>query len=199
MVRIPTSGRYTRAMRLPALATLLLAALVGAACATGDGASGDVAGDPSGSPLTVDVFPFSAPPGTFATPQGGLVGIRLEPQGADATRMWITGDFPQRRIDWRKQDGAIVLSDGPDRAIELLRIGARPGASWSSSGQRISFAGWERVETPAGTWDAVRVSAVSGIEGLRVVETWWFAREVGLVRYAQDKGGLFTLEMYRVR
>ena len=178
----------------PLAAVLLLAACAADGAPRGGGAT--ITGGPA---LSADVFPFETPAMTFATRQGGIVGVRVEPTG-DGALMWITGDFPQpRRIEWRRQGDDLVAHDGPDRGVVLLRFGAEPGTAWTSSGQTITFEGWERVETAVGTFDAARLRTEAGVDDLLVVESWWFARDAGLVRYAQDRAGLFRLEMSRVR
>lgn len=181
---------------------LAAAVLIGGACA------GDGAPDPSGGggggdaravgTLTADFFPFDAPPARFQTSQRGAVAVRLEPIEGGAA-MWITGDgLTPRRIDWIRDGGSIYCSDGPDRRVEFLRIGAAPGASWTSSGRTIRFVGWERVETPAGQFDTVRISSTLEVDPYVETETWWFAREHGLIRMRVDKGELYSIEMSRV-
>ena len=142
-----------RFLAAAAAAALLLVA----GCAAGGGDRGGGAVGPGGGDLPTSVFPFETPPGSFVTRQGGLVGVRVEPAGEGAA-MWITGDFPQpRRIEWRRTAEGLAAWDGPDRGVELLRFGASPGTTWESSGQTIGFEGWERVETPSGVYDCVRI------------------------------------------
>ena len=114
------------------------------------------------------------------------------------TAMWISGDgLSTRRLDWVRDGGSIWCSDGPDRRVEFLRLGAVPGTSWTSSGRTLRFDGWERVETAGGTFDAARVSSTVEVPPYVEVETWWFAPGEGLVRMRVDKSDLYSMEMSR--
>ncbi len=191
---------------------LLVALTLALAACVGDGApappttgSSTGVGSAAGAPfrgtrdvLTAYVFPLDAPPARFTTSQSGIVTVRLEPfEGG--TAMWIGADGPTaRRIDWFVEGSSIYCSDGPDRRVEFLRIGARPGTTWESSGRTLRFEGWERVETPAGFFDAVRISSTLEVAPYVEVETWWFAPGVGLVELRVDKGDLYSMEMKRV-
>lgn len=95
------------------------------------------------------------------------------------------------------------LGGGGNAAFEpprpILELPLRPGASWRWSGRgrggiRIDessevFAS-EKIETPAGRFDAVKI--VSQIEqgGARSTKISWYARGVGLVRQSTSSGGV---------
>ena len=182
------------------LLTFVFALLFVTACA-GNDASTNASGGSSvsagmvGGALTAAVLPWNAPPARFSTSQRGTVHVRYEPV-EDGTTMLISGDgLDTRRIDWRMDDQSIYCSDGPDRTVEFMRLGSMPGASWTSSGRTLRFDGWERVQTPAGSYDAVRISSTLAVEPYVEVETWWFAPEVGLVQMRIDKGDLYSIEM----
>ena len=136
---------------------------------------------------------------SFATREGEVRRVTMDPTPT-GVRMTITdGVSKLGHMDWRRAGDDILLSDGPDRWVIMLRIGAVPGTSWNSSGRVIRFDGWERVSTPAGQFDAVRITSSAVTSDLEESETWWFSPGEGLVRLAQDKGGLFRTEMWRTR
>jgi hypothetical protein len=208
IARVTAGRRYSRGMRrLSAIAlTFVLAACAGDGNPAESGSSGNPgATTPGGGAsrgvrgaLGPDVFPFEAPPARFTTSQRGTVDLRLEPfEGG--TAMLISGEgLTTRRIDWMREGGSLYCSDGPDRSVEFLRFGVMPGTSWESSGRTLRFEGWERVETPAGSFDAARISSTLAVEPYIEVETWWFAPEAGLVQMRVDKGELYSIEMKRI-
>ncbi len=152
-----------------------------------------------GGGVPANAFPFSASSASFTTRDGDVRRVNIEPTPT-GVRMTITdGVAKLGHMDWRRSGDDILLSDGPDRWVIMLRIGAVPGTSWNSSGREIRFDGWERVSTPAGQFDAVRITSSAVTSDLTESETWWFSPGEGLVRLAQDKGGLFRTEMWRTR
>ena len=183
---------------------LLSLVLLAVGCASNDGSTGTVrtppavrADAPRGT-LTADVFPFDAAPARFATSQRDEVVVRLEP-GDGGAAMWITGEgLNARRIDWTRDGDSIYCSDGPDRRVEFIRIGVAPGTEWQSSGRTVRFEGWERIDTPAGFFDAARINTTLELEGITEVESWWFAPGAGLVKMRVDKADLYKLEMWRI-
>jgi len=194
--------RFTPLVVVPALAL----ALVLAGCAT-DPSPGVVTPNPGAAPdapstgggLPADVFPFDSSAASFATGNGELLTVRMEATATGA-RMTVADDASTRGYyDWRREGADILLSDGPDRWIAMLRIGAQPGASWESSGRTIRFDGWELIRTPAGEYNAVRITSAAVASNLEESETWWFSPGVGLVRLTQNKGNLFRTEMWRTR
>lgn len=188
--------------RASLLVVLLLAACAGTGSPSGDGRGAtNGTATPAGvrGALPRDVFPLEAPAGLFSTSQRGTVEVRVERRDGGAT-MWISGEgLNPQRIDWYVEGDSIYCSDGPDRRVEFLRIGAAPGASWESSGRTIRFEGWERVGTPSGSYDAVRISSALSVPPYTEVETWWFASDIGLVKMRVDKADLYSMEMSRVR
>jgi len=161
------------------------------------GAVPDVA--PSDRALSDDVFPFADATARFSTGEGVILFVTMETT-AQGARMTVADDEAKRgHYDWRRDGNEILLSDGPDRWVAMLRVGALPGASWESSGRTIRFDGWERVKTPAGVYDAVRITSSATSSSLVESETWWFSPGVGLVRLTQNKGNLFRTEMWRTR
>ena len=199
--------------RFPLLLIVCSAALL-SACATDTPSSGDPAsGDPPvvepapdnpgpapvAGALPAEVLPFASSEAGFSTREGEVRDVRTEPT-ASGMRMTITsGGSLLGYLDWRREGESILLSDGPDRWIEMMRVGARPGDSWTSSGRTVRFDGWERVKTPVGDYDAVRITTSATTKDLEESETWWFAPGTGLIRLAQNKGDLFRTEMWRTR
>lgn len=194
------------------LLTLTLTVLLVGACAGNDASTDSNAGsgDPGsngamtapermvGGALTAAVLPFDAPRATFSTSQRGVVYVSYEPVEGGTT-MRISGDgLDTRLLDWRRDGDSIYCSDGPDRVVEFMRLGAMPGATWMSSGRTLRFDGWERVQTPSGSYDAVRISSTLAVEPYVEVETWWFAPDIGLVQMRVDKGDLYSIEMQLV-
>jgi hypothetical protein len=154
---------------------------------------------PVGGALPADALPFAASEASFTTREGEVREVTTAPTEI-GMRMTITSEGTLLgNLDWRREGAGILLSDGPDRWVEMLRVGAEPGATWVSSGRTIRFDGWERVKTPAGQFDAVRVTTSSVTKDLEESETWWFAPGTGLVRLTQNKGDLFRTEMLRTR
>jgi len=146
-----------------------------------------------------DAFPFTASTAVFATREGEVRELHMALTATGARTTITDGVSPLGHYDWSRVGADVLLSDGPDRSIAMLRVGAQPGASWVSSGRTITFDGWERVATPAGSYDAVRITSSTVTKGVVESETWWFAPGVGLVRLTQNKGDLFTTEMWRTR
>ncbi len=210
---------YTPAMSRSALATTVLAPLTRPALAvttlavttlamtvlalTAGCASPEEPASLGGPPLTADLVPLEGPVARFGAVRGELT-IRIEPVGADAATWFIGGGTKDResRLDVRREDGRVLFSPAPGRTVEIVRVGARPGATWESSGARIRFEGWERVETPAGVFDAARVRTQTLTAGYPEIETWWFAPGVGVVRYGQSKNveasEMFEFSMQRL-
>jgi len=193
---------------VPFLAVLLLfGALLGGCSSDPTGTTstpppGGVDGSgslPVGGALPADVFPFTAFTASFMTSKGEARKVRLELTSTGARMTISAAGASLGYMDWRRDGSDILLSDGPDRWVAMLRVGAVPGTTWKSSGRVITFDGWERVATPAGEYDAVRITSASVTEDLEESETWWFAPGAGLVRLTQNKGDLFHTEMWRTR
>jgi len=184
--------------RFPALfAVLLAAAAAGCAQTASRGVAPRPAGD--GPAMSADLVPFTASSVEFVQRPAARVGVRTEPTAGGAVLQIEGAGGGVRRIDLTRTPTGITFSGGPGWAVELVRVGAPPGATWSSGGQEVVFDGWERVETGGGLFDAARVRTTGGSDDLPVEEAWWFAPGVGLVRYRQDNAGIFSMEMVRAR
>lgn len=178
--------------RALAAALVLLASIVG--CATPSG------GDPApGAALSADLCPLTASTAGFVDLKDSSPRtLRVEPLEGDAARLVLeVPDSPPREIRVTRKDGSIFFSGGMGTGTEILRGGAEPGATWESDGRRVTFEGWERMPLASATYDTARISARRGPSGLEQVETWWFARGVGLVRLRSDHGSLFVDELVR--
>jgi hypothetical protein len=180
-------------MRLAALVLFL------AACASRDrDATAAAAGR-----LSPELLPAQSPAARFvdlkdAAPRTLRVGVSPE-DGTLRLVLETEGQAP-REIRVTRTDGSLLFAAGGETGTELLRVGAAPGDAWESAGRRVRFEGWERViaaSDPSVGWEAARVSARRGPPGMEQVETWWFARGVGVVRLRSDHGGVFVDELIR--
>jgi hypothetical protein len=180
--------RRMRAFQL--LTTLLLAGCAGAAVVT----------ETSGDPLSPDLFPFDAPPAPFADGKDPAPRTLRVERGSDASTSRLVFEAPggpPRELRVVRRGDSLFFSNDLEMGTELLRGGALPGDAWESDGRRIRFDGWDRVTSPARTYDAAKITARRGPAGLEEVETWWFAKGVGLVRLRSDHGAMFVDEMVR--
>lgn len=187
-------------MRRPAPASALLSGwLVTLACVSGGCAGGTgsaAAGDPAARPLDAEVFPLAPRESIFALGRSATRTLRVVPDSGSAADLTFEGGpGADRRLRATRTADAILLSAGPGLGTELVRLGAAPGDVWTSGAETVRFEGWERIEVPAGLFDAARISTRSGPEALQRVETWWLARGVGIVRLRADHGGIFAEEM----
>lgn len=145
--------------------------------------------------MDAELFPCVATSSVYRLADGTEREVSVSPTTTGA----VIRVGPGGGMDVLREGTGVVFRSGPESWAELIRDGARPGDSWESGGTRVRFDGWDRISVPAGTFDAARVRAVSGPAPLEVVQTWWFARGVGLVRLRSDRGGLFADEMSLVR
>jgi len=96
-----------------------------------------------------------------------------------------------------RRDASLWFSSDINLGTELIRAGAAPGDAWESAGRRVRFEGWENVPIGGTGVEAARITARRGPAGLEQVETWWFARGVGLVRLKSDRGSISVDELVR--
>lgn len=162
------------------------------------GCAGTAPAGPGGAArnaLGPDLFPFRARTAAFVAPGGSERTLRIESAETSAV-LWLEGDpAGPLRMDVSRTGDSIVFSSGPDATTEIIRVGATPGAEWTSGETTVHFDGWERIALPGGTFDAARIRARSGPKSLEVVQTWWFAPGEGLVKLRSDQGGIFNREM----
>lgn len=121
----------------------------------------------------------------------------------------LSNPNPLIRDRYVKPTGSVLLVDEEylgsggrasfDPPRPILQYPLRPGASWQWSGTgrggiRIEEASEvfpsERVETPAGRFDAVKVVVRIAQGGAQATKTSWYAAGIGLVRQATDSGGV---------
>lgn len=146
--------------------------------------------------LSADLFPFSERTVRFAAGRGRVATLRVVPQGNEGADLFFEGGARGAlHLRALRREDAIFLSSGPGQGTELLRIGAEPGDVWESRFEQIRFDGWERVQVPAGSFDAARITTRSGPDALPQIETWWFARGEGIVRMLSNYGVIFSEEM----
>lgn len=180
-------------MKFPALA---VAVLLGAC------ASPVVA--PGGPALSPSLFPLEPAAREYVLQNGVAQIVRFVPDGAGggAIRM---GDEPSGpRIDVSADATGVRFSAEIGSSTEVLRFGAKPGDRWASGATTLFFEGWERIQLPAGTYDAARVTSTLSAGGdsggaVRQDETWWFAEGVGIVRLRSNYSGIFSREMSLAR
>jgi hypothetical protein len=169
---------------------LLLAAFAAGCASSGDGDSLERRA------LTADLFPFAEHAARFSVGRGQACTLRVTPDGSDAAVLrFERGNGAVQSLRATRGPTGVHLSAGPSLGTEVLRLGAVPGATWESRQATVRFDGWERVQVPAGAFDAARITTTSGPEDLPWTETWWFAPGEGIVRLRSDRGGIFADEM----
>ncbi len=152
--------------------------------------------DPAARALAEDLVPLAPSVATFTMGGSATRTLRVEPAAdGSAAKFVLEGGETPREIRVTRSGTSLWFSGGAGLGTELVRFGATPGTSWESGGREVRFEGWERVEVPAGAYDAARITARRGPPSLQEVETWWFAPQVGLVRLRTDHGGIFVDEM----
>ena len=174
-----------------ALAILLCAAFAAACSSTSDG---DDPGEPAS--LTADLFPLVERTARFSLGRGKVATLHVFPREeamADMSFDGARGVAQQFRV--MRTDDALFLAAGPGRGTEILRFGELPGKAWESGFEIIQFEGWERVQVPAGTFDAAKITTRSGPDQLPRLQSWWFAPGEGLVRLRSNYGTIFQEEM----
>lgn len=186
-------------MRIAPAALLSVLALV-AACASDDGADpappAVPSQDPGAAALGADLLPFTEAVLRFDAGRGREAVLSTRPAGGAVLKFVLSGEgMRPREIDVLREGDSIFFRAGPERGTELLRLGATPGDAWSAPPATVRFDGWERVSVPAGTYDCARIVATSGGGDIARVDTWWFARDLGLVKLRSEYGTLFTEEM----
>jgi hypothetical protein len=183
-------------MRAAAAALLVLLA----GCASAAGGAGRAPSDWD-EPISVELFPFDAAPAKFVDSKDKAQRtMRVERSADGASARWVLeiADAPAAAMRVTRRDESLFFANGSDAEVELIRGGARPGAAWDSADQRVTFDGWERVTLPGASYEAARITVRRGKPDFQMVETWWFANGVGLVRQRTDRGSLFVAERTRV-
>jgi len=148
----------------------------------------DAVEDPARAPLTAALIPIVAHETTFDVGRDQLRAFHQEVL-SDAAVRWSVESVGVL-TDVTRMGDSFYFSDGPRTGTELIRLGARPGTRWESDDQQVLFHGWERIEVPAGTYDAARIVTVSGPANFANRVTWWFAEGVGLVQIEYDRAGV---------
>jgi hypothetical protein len=108
--------------------------------------------------------------------------------------------------------GLSLLSNGPfrhDPPLEWLRLSAKVGDSWkidtffAAEGQNeirlvgtVKIVGVEKVETPAGAFEAIRVDGCGRGFG-KWAEQWWYTPGIGPVKWVDNAGTVFVLKSFK--
>ena len=149
-----------------------------------------------------------------ATSEFRLTVISEEPQPDGSRRSCIELSNPNPLIrDWYTKTAAgVVLNEeeylggGGKVALDpprpMLRYPLAAGASWGWSGtarsntqveEKSRVAGAEKVEVPAGRFDAMKIVTEIQQGGAWATKTSWFAPGVGLVRQATESNGVSSV------
>ncbi len=91
---------------------------------------------------------------------------------------------PAEKVAVSAKGLARIATGGNDLGYELHLLGLpiKPGQTWTFGATEVTVVGIERVEVPAGTFQAVRVEKVVPLGGLPVTFSYWYAPDVGVVR-----------------
>lgn len=150
---------------------------------------------PGGPALAPSLFPLDAAAREYVLQSGVAQVVRFVPDGAGGGALRMGDDPSGPRIDVATDTTGVRFSAEIGSATEVLRFGAKPGDRWESGATRLVFEGWERIQLPAGTYDAARVTSSLSAGEVRQDETWWFAEGVGIVRLRSNYSGIFAREM----
>jgi hypothetical protein len=180
---------------------LLFAALLllPAACA-GSGPGATPADPAGGAAMAADLLPFEASSAPFLNARDGSARtLRVVPaaDGQSARLVLDSGAGAPSEIRVTRADDGLWFSADVDKGTRLIQFGANPGDEWESAGRRVRFDGWEPASLGGASIEAARITARRGPASLEHVETWWFARGVGLVRLKSDRGSLSVDELVR--
>lgn len=81
--------------------------------------------------------------------------------------------------------------------LQLLKYPIKKGESWESDIQMgtetmkvLCKVDTENVQVPAGKFDAVKVQVDTEVGGMEIHTTYWFAKDVGMVKQTFDIGGV---------
>jgi hypothetical protein len=138
-----------------------------------------------------------------------VVSEKKQPDGSVLHCVELTNPKPLIQDWYAKTPKAVLLKEeeylggggkvANDPPRPLLQLPLRPGATWSWSGtaragvhveESNEVVKKERIETPAGRFNAVKLVTKIEQGGVHVTKTSWFAAGVGLVRQATDSSGV---------
>lgn len=141
-----------------------------------------------------------------------VVSERSQPDGTVRSCIELTNPTPVFRDWYTKTPAEVVLNEeeylggGGKVALDpprpMLRFPLAPGASWTWNGtarantevyERSQVRGTEKVEVPAGRFDAVKIETEIRQGGAAATKTSWFAPNVGLVRQATESAGVTSV------
>ncbi len=160
---------------------------------------------------TNDWWRYRSTQANGSTSEFTLKVISEEPHADGTIRHCIELSNPKPLIrDWyTKTASGVVLNEeeylggGGKITLEpprpILQMPLTPGERWTWSGtarahtsveESNEVAGVERLEVPAGRFDAVKILTQIEQGGVHASKTSWFAPGVGLVRQSTDSGGV---------
>ena len=129
---------------------------------------------------------------------------RVEPadRGGFVVTMQVDGrEDPQRVLVTDK--GLVTLAMGGKRLEPpacFLKLPAVPGETWEAQVRDLTFkyttVGPERVEVPAGKFDAIRVDMTHEVAGRQVKVSYWYALGVGPVKVVVDGRTAMSLKKF---
>jgi hypothetical protein len=94
-------------------------------------------------------------------------------------------------------DGLSLLAVGGHelkKPHRVLKVPHMDGGKWADGSQTTAVYGPERVEVPAGTYDAIRVEVERPFDGGTMQSVTWYAPGVGPVRRVLRAGGAELVE-----
>ena len=141
-----------------------------------------------------------------------VVSEEKQPNGTLRSCIELTNPSPLIRDWYTKTPAEVVLNEeeylggGGKVALDpprpMLRYPLAAGASWGWSGtarsntqveEKSRVAGAEKVEVPAGRFDAMKIVTEIQQGGAWATKTSWFAPGVGLVRQATESNGVSSV------
>lgn len=126
----------------------------------------------------------------------GQALIRLERPDAK----YVEHLFQNEKGVFRARSNGAVLTP----AVQVIAYPAKPGAKWKGEfafgKEKAVYAGEiqkeESIKVPAGEFSAVRVHVKLEQSGENIDMTFWFAKDVGLVKQTMESAGsTFTMEL----
>jgi hypothetical protein len=123
--------------------------------------------------------------------KGGVYTVTVEYQKSGAESSTEDVYEVSAKGVFRKSSGGAETKD----PVPLLKLGGKPGDTWEAEltptavRMKYTLGKEEEVVVPAGKYQAVRVEAESGQNGLTRKTTTWYAAGVGAVKLQVELGG----------
>jgi hypothetical protein len=113
--------------------------------------------------------------------------------GAKVVTVSVNGETRKYQVS---EDGVFLVAYGKDKYDPpecLLKLPHADGAKWDLVPQKFGpqagtfeAFGPERIEVPAGKYSAIRVESFAGIPNVGFFEKTWYAKGVGVVKFARS-------------